>query len=69
MPAFGASPTSAQLALGERDRLIEHGKIADVVGEDQHEPGVEVRRGFVAQSAPRVDERLVGGVGIGECER
>ncbi len=42
--------------LGERDGLVKHGDIADVVGEHENQRRVEIGALFVAQAAMRLDD-------------
>src|SRR5277367_996447 len=49
--------------LGEFNRLAQHVEIADMIGEDQNQRGIEIGALFVAQAAMRLDdgaERIVG---------
>jgi hypothetical protein len=43
--------------LRQRNRLQQHIKIADVVGEDQNQRGIEIGALLVAQPAMRLDNR------------
>ena len=52
--------------LGERDRLVQHVDIADVIGEHQNQRGVEIGALLVAQAAMRLDDGAECVVGFGE---
>ena len=57
--------TSRRL-LCEFDRLKEHAEIADMIGENEHQPGVELGRGGNLKVSPRLDQREIGSVRIGK---
>ena len=52
--------------LGKRDGLIKHGDVADVIGENQNERGIEIGALFVAQAAMRLDDGAKRIVGFGK---
>jgi hypothetical protein len=52
--------------LGERNRLAQHIDVTDVVGQDQHQRGVEFRALLVTQSAMRLDNSAKGVIRLGE---
>ena len=50
--------------LRQRDRLPQHIEIADVIGEDQNQRGIEICALLVAEPAMRLDHRAKGVVGF-----
>ena len=52
--------------LGERDRLAQHVDVADVIGENENQRGVEIGALFVAQAAMRLDDGAKRVVGLGK---
>jgi hypothetical protein len=52
--------------LGQRNRLAQHIKVADVIGEYQNQRGIEICALLVAQPAMRLDNRASG---FGKFER
>ena len=52
--------------LGERDGLVEHGDIADVIGEHDNQRRVEIGAPLVAQAAMRLDDGAKRVVGLGK---
>src|SRR6202795_2070389 len=44
----------------QRDRLIQHVDVADVIGKDQHQRRIPIGARFVAQAAMRLDTRAPG---------
>ena len=53
-PRRGSSALEA--AAGERERLLQHREIADVIGEDQHQTGIERVALCLAQALVRADQ-------------
>jgi hypothetical protein len=47
-------------SLRQLDCLAQDVEIADVVGENEHQSGVEIGAGFIAQSAMGFDDRTEG---------
>ena len=52
--------------LGERDGLVQHGDIADVVGEYQNQRRVEIGALLVVQAAMRLDDGAKRVIGFGK---
>ncbi len=47
---------------------FQHAQIADVVGENEHEPRIQRRTLGVRQSAMRIDQRFIRSIGVCKAE-
>ena len=57
---------SLAVLAGHGDRLSQHVEIADVIGQNQHQPRVERRGRLFRQAAPGIDQRDISGIRIGK---
>jgi hypothetical protein len=55
--------------LCQRDSFTQNIYIADVIGENEHQRGIEIGALPIAETAVGFDDQPIGGISIGEIRR